>query len=242
MPSVCWTIDRLAEDFKNAGTLKTAASFHELVEVSTQPAVRGFLHAPAEPNGDSLVLTHGAGANCQSNLLMTLSSTFAEAGFTVLRCDLPFRQARRFGPPSPGSAAQDQKGLRRAIEVLKQRTPGRIFVGGHSYGGRQASMLIAEQPDLAEGLLLLSYPLHPPRKPQQLRTAHFPKIERPALFVCGTRDPFGLPEELQSALDLIPGRHTLLAVEGAGHELLAKNGPKDLPRKIVEAFQQFFRP
>jgi uncharacterized protein len=81
-----------------------------------------------------------------------------------------------------------------------------MFLGGHSYGGRQASMLAAEEPDLAAGLLLLSYPLHPPRRPARLRTAHFPKLTTPALFVHGTRDPFGSMDEMRAAVDSSPGR------------------------------------
>jgi len=216
------------------------ASIQELIDASAQPAVRGFLHVPAQPSGNSLVLTHGAGANCKSNLLTTLSSAFAEAGFTVLRFDLPFRQARPFGPPFPTTAERDREGIRRAIEVLKQKTAGRIFAGGHSYGGRQTTMLIAEQPDLVEGLLLLSYPLHPPRKPEQLRTAHFPKRTRPALFVHGSRDPFGSLEEMRSALDLIPASHQMLEANGVGHELLPKKSSSELPGRIVEAFKKFF--
>jgi len=80
-------------------------------------------------------------------------------------------------------------------------------------------MLCAEEPDLVGGLLLLSYPLHPPRKPEQLRTQHFSKLITPALFVHGTRDPFGSIEELQSALKLIPAKTELLKVDGAGHDL-----------------------
>src|SRR5258708_27664547 len=157
---------------------------------SAEPAVRGFLHLPANACADALVLTHGAGANCQSKLLTALANSFAEAGFTVLRCDLPFRQVRPFGPPSPGSAARDREGLARAAAVLRSRVTGRVFLGGHSYGGRQATMLAAENPQLADGLLLLSYPLHPPRKPAQLRTAHFPRLATPSLFVSGGRHPF----------------------------------------------------
>ena len=216
-------------------------SIQEFVDVSAQPVVRGFLHVPVQSNGNSLLLTHGAGANCKSNLLTTLSSAFAEVGFTVLRFDLPFRQARPFGPPFPTTAERDREGIRRAIEVVKQKTAGQIFAGGHSYGGRQTTMLIADQPDLVEGLLLLSYPLHPPRKPEQLRTAHFPKLTRPALFVHGSRDPFGSLEEMQSALELIPARHEILGVDGAGHELLPKKSSSDLPARIVEAFQKFVR-
>jgi uncharacterized protein len=212
----------------------------EFSDVSAEPAVRGFLHEPAQPNGDVLVLTHGAGANCQSKLLVAVASAFADAGHLVLRCDLPFRQLRPHGPPFPAMAARDREGLRRAIEVMRAKASGRVFLGGHSYGGRQSTMLAAEQPQLVAGLLLLSYPLHPPRKPADLRTAHFPKLNTPALFVHGSRDPFGSHGELRSALELVPAQSSLLEVEGGGHDLLGKKANDDLPVKIVEAFQQFF--
>jgi fermentation-respiration switch protein FrsA (DUF1100 family) len=96
---------------------------------------------------------------------------------------------------------------------------GRLYLGGHSYGGRQASLLAAEDPGIADALLLLSYPLHPPRRPDQLRTAHFPKLETPALFVHGTRDPFGSEQDMRSALPQIPARTAMMLVEGVGHEL-----------------------
>jgi len=213
----------------------------EFADSSAQPAVRGFLHAPAQPNGDGLVLTHGAGANCQSKLLVALAEAFADSGCVVLRCDLPFRQSRPHGPPFPAMAARDREGLRRAVEVLRKQASGRIFLGGHSYGGRQGSMLAAEHPDVAAGLLLLSYPLHPPRKPAELRTSHFPQLHTPALFVHGGRDPFGSHEEMKAALKLIPASTLMLEVEGAGHELLGKKANEDLPFRIVEAFQQFFQ-
>jgi len=198
------------------------------------------LHTPDNATGDALVLTHGAGANCQSKLLVAISNAFGEAGFHVLRCDLPFRQTRPHGPPFPAMAARDREGLARAVAVMKQRTGGRVFLGGHSYGGRQATMLAAEQPKAAEGLLLLSYPLHPPRKPEQMRTAHFPGLNTPALFVHGGRDPFGSHEEMRAALAMIPARTMLHEVDRAGHELLPKSGPGDLPVQIVSAFQTFF--
>ena len=158
----------------------------------------------------------------------------------VLRCDLPFRQSRPDGPPFPAMAARDREGLRRAVDVLRSKTSGRIFLGGHSYGGRQGSMLAAEQPQLVAGLLLLSYPLHPPRKFDQLRTAHFPQLKTPSLFVHGGRDPFGSHEEMKAALALIPARTMLLEIEGAGHELLGKKAQENLPAEIVETFQNFF--
>src|SRR5271167_706687 len=142
----------------------------------SDPAVRGFLHYPRTTSGDALVLTHGAGSNSQAPILVAMAVAFAEAGFTVLRCDLPYRQERPHGPPSPGGSARDREGLLNAVQALRALDPPgsfkRVFLGGHSYGGRQATILAASDPGLVNGLLLLSYPLHPPRKPLQLRTGH----------------------------------------------------------------------
>src|SRR5580692_9168469 len=115
-----------------------------LTDVSVDPFVRGLLHHPAKPNGNGLVLTHGAGSNCQAPLLIALANTFTEAGFTVLRCDLPYRQDRPYGPPGPGDAKRDRAGLKNAAAVVRNLARGSIFLGGHSYGGRQSSMLCAE--------------------------------------------------------------------------------------------------
>ncbi len=191
--------------------------------------IRGWLHEPvpadraAPPaSADGLAITHGAGSNCEAPLLVALAEAFAEAGLWVLRFDLPYRQQRPHGPPAPAHAARDREGIRRAVEALRQFAGARVFVGGSSYGGRQATMLFAENPKLADGMLLLSYPLHPPGKPQQLRTEHFPKIESPAMFVHGTRDSFGSIEEMGAAIASIPARHELVTVEGAPHGLPPK--------------------
>ncbi len=184
-----------------------------------QDSVRGFLHRPGAPAHAGLVLTHSAGANCQSALLVAAAQAFCTAGFSVLRIDLPFRWRRPSGPPLPAIAAQDRSGLEAALDFLKPMVSGPLYLGGHSYGGRQATMLAAEKPDVAAGLLALSYPLHPPAKPDQLRTAHFPALRTPALFVHGTKDSFGSIDEMRSALALIPARTELMAIAGAGHDL-----------------------
>lgn len=103
-------------------------------------------------------------------------------------------------------------------------------------------MLCAEEPGTASGLLLLSYPLHPPRKPEQQRTQHLPDLRTPSLFVHGTRDPFGSIEELQHAIKMISGRTELLVVESAGHDLGFKGKARreDLPRQVVGEFNAFF--
>jgi uncharacterized protein len=164
-------------------------------------------------------------------------------GLKVLRCNLPYRQVRSYGPPGPGDAARDRAGLKNAVAALRKYAPGRAFLGGHSYGGRQSTMLAAAEPNLVEGLLLLSYPLHPPRKPDQLRTQHLPNLRNRCLFVHGTRDPFGSIEEMRKALQLIPPETRLLTIEGAGHDLDFKKpqaAAEDRVAQIVSAFQEFF--
>ena len=190
-----------------------------------------------------MVLTHGAGSNSNTSLLIELAESFAGTGFTVLRCDLPFRQNRPFGPPRPGDAERDREGLRNATSAMRKLGCEQVFLGGHSYGGRQATMLCAEQQDVAAGLLLLSYPLHPPRKPEQLRVQHLPGLQVAALFVHGTRDPFGSVEEMEAALKMIPARTQLLVVDGAGHDLgfRGKSVREGLAGEVVPAFTGFFR-
>jgi len=203
------------------------------------PTVRGYLHTPETPSSHGLVLTHGAGSNASVPLLAAVAEAFCAAGITVLRCDLPFRQARPHGPPYPAMAAQDRAGLARAVRVLRERAPGKVFLGGQSYGGRQSTMLAAEDPGLAAGLVLLSYPLHAPGRPADLRTAHFPKLTMPALFVHGTRDPFGSVEEMRLALELIPGPHEIVVIEGAGHDLGGKKSCAQVAGTVLEAFRRF---
>jgi uncharacterized protein len=217
------------------------ASVEPFVERSLDPNVVGFLHRPAVSSRDAIVLTHGAGSNCRTQLLLALAEAFAEAGMLVLRCDLPYRQSSPQGPPKPGSAERDREGLGNAVLALRAIAQGRIFLGGHSYGGRQSSILEASRPELVEGLLLLSYPLHPPRKPQQLRTQHFPQLRTAALFVHGTRDPFGSEEELTEAVRLIPARTSLLFLAGAGHDLKGAKGAEAIHvRSVRERFVEFF--
>ena len=181
--------------------------------------VRGFLHRPGERAGRGLVLTHGAGGDCASPLLVKTANAFSLAGFAVLRCDLPFRQKRRSGPPSPAGAAADRAGLRAAAALLKELAPGEIVLAGLSYGGRQASLLATEAPEAASAFLLLSYPLHPPGKPERLRVEHFPRLRTPAVFVQGAADPFGSLAEMQLAIAMIPAPTRLLAIPNAGHNL-----------------------
>lgn len=100
-------------------------------------------------------------------------------------------------------------------------------------------MLAAAESGLVEKLLLLSYPLHPPQRPSELRTGHFLDLKTPALFVHGVRDGFASTDEMTAALKLIPARTELFSIATAGHELLTKKNHDDLPKKVVQAFRSF---
>ncbi|KZF05187.1 alpha/beta hydrolase [Rhodococcus sp. EPR-157] len=195
-------------------------STHEAAYVA-DGGVRGFLHLPDGNPVASLALTHGAGGNCTAKLLVDVATAWSARGIAVLRFDLAFRQARESGPPHPSKAPGDRDTVREAVTYLRDRGPGPVLVGGHSYGGRQASMAVSEDSDLAAGLLLLSYPLHPPGKPEKARTAHLPDIAIPTLSVSGTKDPFGTPTELREAIGLIQAGTSFIEITGAGHDLSA---------------------
>lgn len=181
--------------------------------------VRGWLYQPDEAAVAAIALFHGAGSNCESPLLIAVAEAFRDAGWLAFRGNLPYRQERPSGPPH-GNAARDREGIRRAAFELRALAPGvPLCLGGHSYGGRQCSMLAAEEAAIADALLLLSYPLHPPKEPAKPRTDHFGKLRVPALFVHGTRDPFGSIAELETALGLISAKTELISIEGAPHGL-----------------------
>jgi uncharacterized protein len=179
--------------------------------------VKGYLHEPAAAPRAAMTLFHGAGSNCESELMTAVAGAFCDAGFLVFRGDLPFRQLKR---APRGDSPLDRDGIRLAADELKKLAPkASLCLAGHSYGGRQSSMLAAQQKDLARALLLLSYPLHPPREPSKSRTGHLPMIACPVLFVHGTRDPFGTIAELEDATRLIPAVTVLFQVEKAAHSL-----------------------
>jgi predicted alpha/beta-hydrolase family hydrolase len=181
-----------------------------------RPGVRGWLHKPEKVKA-AMLLSHGAGGDCKAPLMVAAAKAFCEAGYCVLRWDLPFRQAGPRSSPG-GSGERDREGIRQAVQLLRQHAPDvSLYLAGQSYGGRQSSMVAAEDSNVADGLLLLSYPLHPPGKPAQLRTDHFALLRTPVLFVHGTRDPFGTVDELREAIKLIPVAARLQVVEGAGH-------------------------
>ncbi len=196
---------------------------------TTEPLARdqvvGVLHRPAGTPIASAVLTHGAGGNRDGLLLRQLGALLSDHGVLVARIDLPYRQRRPKGPPSPSGSARDREGIVEACALLREIGAGPLIVGGHSYGGRQASMVVADDPGVADGLLLTSYPLHPPGKPDRLRTEHLRAIAVPVVIVHGPSDPFATSDELADAVALIGAPTTVVEITGSGHDLRPDRKP-----------------
>ncbi len=194
-------------------------------------AIAGVAHEPeATPTG-VVVLTHGAGGDRDSAMLVKVCDEWASRGWLAVRYNLPYRRRRPKGPPS-GSAAGDQEGIAEAIALARSLTDGPVIAGGHSYGGRMTSMVAATGtgPDV---LTLFSYPLHPPGKPERARTEHLPEITMPTVFTHGTSDPFGTIDELTAAAALVAGPTEVVVIEGARHDLGSKR--LNVPALAVDA-------
>jgi predicted alpha/beta-hydrolase family hydrolase len=194
--------------------------------------IAGIAHEPdGKPRG-AVVLTHGAGGSRESELLKKICDEWARRGWLAVRYNLPYRRRRPKGPPS-GSAATDQAGIVEAIELVRNMAKGPVVAGGHSYGGRMTSMVVADGAAGVDALTLFSYPLHPPGKPERARTEHLPRIEVPTVFTHGTSDPFGSIDELRAAAALIPASADVVEITGARHDLGAKS--LDVPVLAVDA-------
>jgi len=158
-----------------------------------------------------MVLTPGASATRDHPSLVALDRALTAEGITVERIDLP---ASRPGP----------KVLAAISGAAAALAPAQVFLGGRSFGGRMCSMAVADGLPAA-GLVLISYPLHPPGKPETMRVDHFPHLTVPCLFVSGTKDAFASPAELEAATVAIPGQVTHLWIDGGSHGMRGKDQP-----------------
>lgn len=176
----------------------------------------------------ALLLTPGAGSDRNHPSLVAIEE--AVAPLPTARIDFPYR---REGRTAPDRAPKLLACIEEEADALLAATgvaPDRLVLGGRSMGGRMCSMAVAEGRPAA-GLVLVCYPLHPPGKPERLRVEHFPRLEVPCLFVSGTKDPFGTPEEFTEHLPAIPGPVTVHWVEGKRHDL--KGADEEIAATIV---------
>jgi uncharacterized protein len=198
--------------------MPVVSTFDQALLPAGNTRVRAEAHRPdGDPSSPSFFLTHGAGGDLNTPGLTALAEGLAAAGHLVVRADLPYRAAGRSTPPA---AEKSIPGFTESFLEARQLfgPEERWVVGGRSYGGRVASMAVAEGLDAA-GLLLYSYPLHRPGDPSQPRVAHWPKIEVPALFLEGTNDPFCDLGLLDTLLPQLGGPATVHLVQGGDHSL-----------------------
>jgi predicted alpha/beta-hydrolase family hydrolase len=193
--------------------------------------IAGIAHQPRGKPKGAVVLTHGAGGSRESALLTRICDEWARHGWLAVRYNLPYRRRRPKGPPS-GSATADRAGVAEAIEIVRKMAQGPVVAGGHSYGGRMTSMVVADGTPV-DALTLFSYPLHPPGKPEKPRTEHLPLIQAPTVFTHGTSDPFATIDELRAAAALIPAPTEVVEITGAGHDLGSR--ALDVPVLAVDA-------
>lgn len=149
----------------------------------------------------------------------------ALAPLTVARIDFPYRKAGKSFPDKAPVLVQCVKEEVRAFAESLGVTTNELVIGGRSMGGRMCSMAVADEVDPLEvaGLILVSYPLHPPKKPDNLRIQHLPQLRTQTLCISGTRDDFGTPEELTSAFTVSPAKVQWQWIENARHELARKD-------------------
>jgi predicted alpha/beta-hydrolase family hydrolase len=198
----------------------------------TLEQIAGIAHEPGGKPEGVVLLTHGAGGSREAPLLRRICDEWAGRGWLAVRYNLPYRQRRPKGPPS-GSAASDQAGVVEAVRYARSITKGPVIAGGHSYGGRMTSMVVADGTADVDVLTLFSYPLHPPGKPERARIEHLPRIATPTVFTHGTADPFGSIDELRPAAALIPAGAEIVEITGARHDLGSKS--LDVPALAVDA-------
>lgn len=196
-------------------------------------AVSAVVHRPSRPRRPAFLLTHGAGGDLEGPGLVALCDAIAARGHLVVRANLPFREGGRKGTPRADRSVPAFRALFESAHELAPRTPW--VVGGKSYGGRVASLAVAEGLE-AVGLLFYGYPLHPPGKPEKLRVDHWPDVKVPCLFLQGDRDTFSDPQLLEENLRRLPRRAAVHVVEGGDHSLkvTGAHAPDGQPRSAAE--------
>jgi predicted alpha/beta-hydrolase family hydrolase len=186
---------------------------------------------PAEGSFASLALFHGAGAGMDHPFMSGFARASASEAVSTVRCNFPYMEAGKRSPDRPPVAVAT---VRAAFEAASERAGDEepVWVGGKSFGGRMASVAVAEGL-AAAGIVFLGYPFHPPGKPDRVRDEHLSGIDRPMLFLQGTKDPFGTPAVRDAVIAKLPTA-TLHLVEGGGHSLERSRG--DDAREVAASF------
>lgn len=197
---------------------------------------------PAGPARLAALLVPGAGGSLEIAGLVGLAAVLASLGVETVRANLPHHEAGRRPPRADRSvpALARMLGAARA-EVAPDAT---WLLGGRSYGGRVASLAVADGTVDVAGLVLAGYPLHPPGRAGAPRVEHWDRIDVPTLFLQGTRDTFGGPDELAPHLDLLAAGAQVLAVVGGDHglDVAGVHAPDGVRRPATEVLARLAAP
>ncbi len=191
------------------------------IKATESESVTALFYAAAKKNraGITIILGHGAGANQLSGFMRLFGNGLAVRGLDAVTFNfLYMEQGRKIPDPAP----RLESCYRAVIDAMlkhKKLKGNRLVIGGKSMGGRIASQVAASHPENIDGLVFLGYPLHPPGRPDKLRSEHLPLIKAPMLFVQGSRDAFGTKEEINAIIKQLKLRADLLAIEGGDHSL-----------------------
>lgn len=170
-----------------------------------------------------VVLFPGAGSSSSHASLLAIEESLAP--LPVARCDFPYRLAGKSFPDKTPVLIESVRTHVRACAAAWGVATSSLVIGGRSMGGRMCSMAVADVDDPLDvaGVVLISYPLHPPKKPENLRTEHLGRLTTPVLCVSGTKDNFGTPDELIEAFAVVPGQVQWVWIENGRHELARKD-------------------
>ena len=217
------------------------------VKVTDKESITALLYPAAKQNRAqvTVILGHGAGANQLSGFMRLFASGLAERGLDVVTFNfLYMEQGRKIPDPGPRLEACYRAVIDAALKHKKLKG-NRLVIGGKSMGGRIASQVAAQNGESIDGLVFLGYPLHPPGRPDKLRSEHLPKIKGPMLFVQGSRDAFGTKQEISSLMKTLKMRAELYSVEGGDHSLkVPKNSgipQPDIYKNAMDAIEEWVR-
>jgi len=194
--------------------------------------IYAFLPNPVEDR-ECVIIAHGAGGPMYSPFITYFHRGLAQKGYLTVKFNFPYMEARRKIPDKREVLETSYRQVIEAVKASKYR-PKRIFVGGKSMGGRIASQVIASGMDV-EGLFFLGYPLHRPGQPGVLRDEHLYRIERPMLFISGTKDQFAKKELLDGVVSKLGDRAEIHWIEGGDHSFNTAQGKDALVKTYDEA-------
>jgi uncharacterized protein len=218
---------------------------HMQVEISPNQSVTAIDYSAVKrgPVNVTLILGHGAGAGQRSDFMTTFATELAACGFNVVTFNFLYTEQGRRVPDSNNDL---EACFRAVLEAVKHKKIGHsaLVIGGKSLGGRIASQIAAAGAEV-EGLIFLGYPLHPPGKQDQLRVKHLPAIKVPMLFVQGSRDAFGTPDELRPIIKKLKAPTDLCVVESGDHSfrVLKRAGvtQEDTYKAVLDRIEAWLR-